>query len=58
MKKIIVTVNKFHQFEKVEWKKLVRAEIKTTKYVLGQQRKSKSNERQTDFASPELNSST
>ena len=37
------TVHNFHQFEKVEWKKLVRAEIKVRKYVLGQRRKSPSN---------------
>ena len=55
-KNIIITVHNFHQFEKVEWKKLVRAEIEATKYVLGQQRKSTSNERQTEFASPKLNS--
>ena len=45
-KKFVVTVNKFHQFEKVEWKKLVLAEIEATKY---EQRKSTSNERQTEF---------
>ena len=54
-KEFIVTVHSFHQFEKVEWNKLVGAEIKSRKYVLGQRRKSPSNERQTDeFSSPEL----
>ena len=31
---VIVTVNKFRQFEKVEWKKLVLAEIEATKYII------------------------
>ena len=53
-KEVIATVHNFHQFEKVEWNKLVRAEIGARKYVLGQQRKSPSNERQTEIASPEL----
>ena len=44
-KQIIVTVHNFHQFEKVEWKKLARAEIEARKYVLGQQRSLTSNER-------------
>ena len=35
--------------------KLVRAEIGAKKYVPGQHRKSTSNERETEFASPELN---
>ena len=35
-------------------KKKVLAEIEATKYVLGQQRKPTRNERQTNFASPEL----
>ena len=51
-------IQKGFSLEKVEWKELrvVRAEIETRKYVLGQQKKSTSNERQTEFASPELNS--
>ena len=49
-------VQKGFSFEKVEWEKIVRAEIETRKYVLGQQKKSTSNERQTEFASPKLNS--
>ena len=40
----IVTFHNFRQFEKGEYNKLVRAEIKARKYVLGQQRKSASNE--------------
>ena len=45
----------FHQFKKVEWNKLVQAEITVRKYVLGQQKKSPSaNEQQIEFASPEL----
>ena len=36
-------VQKGFSFEKVKWKKLVRAEIETGKYVLGQQKKSTSN---------------
>ena len=41
---------------RVKWKKkLVQAEIGAKKYVLGLQRKSTSNERETEFASPELN---
>ena len=43
----------YHQFEKVEWNKLVRAEIASRKYVLGQQRKFLGNERQTEFVSAE-----
>ena len=54
--KVVLHRAKGFSFEKVEWKKLVRAEIETRKYVLGQQKKSTSNERQTEFASPKLNS--
>ena len=39
----IVTVHDFYQFEEVEWNKLVQAEIKAKKFVLGQRRKSPSN---------------
>ena len=53
-KESIFTFHNFHQFKKDEWNKLVRAEIKARKYVLGQQRESPSNERQTELASPEL----
>ena len=54
--KLCCIVQKGFSLEKVEWKELVRAEIETRKYVLGQQKKSTSNERQTEFASHELNS--
>ena len=37
------SVHNFHPFEKVEWNKLVQAEIKARKYVLDQRRKSQSN---------------
>ena len=40
---------------KVKWKKFGRAEIGARKYVLGQQRKSTNNERESEFASPEIN---
>ena len=53
-RKFILTVHNFHQFEKVEWNKLVRAEIEATKYFLGQQKKSQSNKWETEFASPEV----
>ena len=33
-KYITFTVHNFHQFEKAEWNKLIRAEIKVRKYVL------------------------
>ena len=39
----IVTIHNFNQFEKVEWSKLVRAEMEARKYMLGQQGKSPSN---------------
>ena len=54
-KEFIVTDHNFHQFEKGEWKTLVQAEIEARKYVLSQQRRSPSNERQTELTSPELN---
>ena len=54
--KLFCIIKKCFSFEKVEWKKLVEAEIEARKYVLGHQIKSTSNERQTEFAPPELNS--
>ena len=33
-----LTVYNFHQSEKVEWNKLVRAQIEARKYLLGQQK--------------------
>ena len=50
-KEFILTVHNFHQFEKVEWNKLVRAEIEARKYVLGQQR-TVSNEQQKSSIHP------
>ena len=52
--KLCCIVQKGFSLEKVEWKELVRAEIETRRYVLGQQKKSTSNERQNKLASPEL----
>ena len=50
-KEFILTVHNFHQFGKVEWNKLVRAEIEARKYVLGQQR-TVSNEQQMSSIHP------
>ena len=47
--KLIPTKDSFQQFEKLKWNKLVRAEIKAREYLLGQQKKSQSNKRQTEF---------
>ena len=55
-KQIVLHRPKRFLFRKSWMEKRVRAEIETRKYVLGQQKKSTSNERQTEFASPELNS--
>ena len=42
-KEFTFTVHNVHQFEKVEWNKLVGVEINAKKYVLGQRRKLPSN---------------
>ena len=34
-KNFIVTFHNYHQFEKVEWNKLVRTEMKARKYCAG-----------------------